>query len=239
MPGVSLIDKLLGPSGSFLNYITSTTQARVELRGRGSQGTSYASMHGEKDADLGLHLDISARSKQGCEEAERLCKDLVAAVKDEYQNQKKGCEQQQATATSLLGAAMDPACMGPGEGGMPPVGLPPGGMMAGPRLPMMGGGMQMNLPRFIGMPGVTHPVLPAVVPIPVVHIPAGIGQSPLPRLLVLLPCTLVHIAVEVDKLALPDAHVFLPAPLVGVGLLRREALEEDALALPAFDPTRH
>ena len=63
LPGFSLIDKLLGPSGSFLKHITSTTQARVELRGRGSQGTSYASMHGEKDADLGLHLDISARSK--------------------------------------------------------------------------------------------------------------------------------------------------------------------------------
>ena len=73
MPGFSVIGKLLGPRGSFLKHITSTTQARVELRGRGSQGTSYTRMHGEKDADLGLHLDISARSKQGCEEAERLC----------------------------------------------------------------------------------------------------------------------------------------------------------------------
>ena len=215
MPGVSLIDKLLGPSGSFLNYITSTTQARVELRGRGSQGTSYASMHGEKDADLGLHLDISARSKQGCEEAERLCKDLVAAVKDEYQNQKKGCEQQQATATSPLGAAMDPACMGPGEGGMPPVGLPPGGMMAGPRLPMMGGGMQMNLPRFIGMPGVTHPVLPAVVPVPsnvLAGAPASVPQATFsfgvtekvlpempPVMSLLLLCVRIHIHTHTQR----------------------------------------
>ena len=155
MPGFSVIGKLLGPRGSFLKHITSSTQARVELRGRGSQGTSYTRMHGEKDADLGLHLDISARSKQGCEEAERLCKDLVAAVKDEYENQKKRYEQQQAAATPPLGAAI-----GPGGRGMPPAGLPPGGMMGGPRPPMMGGGVPMNP----GWP--PHPHGPPKPPLP-------------------------------------------------------------------------
>ena len=44
--GFSVIGKLLGPKGSYLKHITQTTQARVELRGKGSRQTSFAQLHG-------------------------------------------------------------------------------------------------------------------------------------------------------------------------------------------------
>ena len=42
-------------------------------------------MIGEKDADMPMHLDVQARNKKDAESAEKLCKDLVETVNQEYE----------------------------------------------------------------------------------------------------------------------------------------------------------
>ena len=73
-----LVDRTRLPADAHDDQLT---QARVELRGKGSRQTSFAQLHGEKDSDLGMHLDISARVKAHAEHAEQLCQDLIEMVR--------------------------------------------------------------------------------------------------------------------------------------------------------------
>ena len=132
-----------------MKHITQTTQARVELRGKGSRQTSFAQLHGEKDSDLGMHLDISARVKAHAEHAEQLCKDLIEMVREQYNAAKKNMSQPHVNMP-MGGGGGPPAGMGMGPGG-------PMGMGMGPRPPMLGGmmnGMMGGPPMMApGMPG--------------------------------------------------------------------------------------
>jgi len=45
----------------------------------------HAQMIGEPGADQPMHLDVQARNKNTAETAEKLCKDLVETVNQEYE----------------------------------------------------------------------------------------------------------------------------------------------------------
>ena len=51
----------------YVKHITHSTQARVDLKGKGSRQLAH-----EKDAELPMHLDICARNKKDAEAAEKL-----------------------------------------------------------------------------------------------------------------------------------------------------------------------
>lgn len=73
--------KLLGPQGSFLKHIQSSTQTKVQLRGKGS-GFFEVKIKEGQDCDLYLRVDGAEADK--IEEARQLCQDLIATVKVDF-----------------------------------------------------------------------------------------------------------------------------------------------------------
>jgi hypothetical protein len=78
--------KLLGPQGSFLKHIQSSTRTRVQLRGKGS---GYFDVTEPKDGTPGdqevMHLRVEGTDSDGVKEAKQLCEDLIATARSEYE----------------------------------------------------------------------------------------------------------------------------------------------------------
>lgn len=74
--------KLLGPQGSFLKHIQTTTRTRVQLRGKGS---GYFEVTEPKDGiQEAMHLVVEGSDDESIKEAKQLCEDLIATARSEY-----------------------------------------------------------------------------------------------------------------------------------------------------------
>ncbi|PRP88670.1 KH domain protein [Planoprotostelium fungivorum] len=74
-PGIK--GKLVGPGGSYVKHIVSTSGAQVQLRGRHS---GYLEGPDQREADEPLHFMISAGTQEKAEHAKSLCMDLLTTL---------------------------------------------------------------------------------------------------------------------------------------------------------------
>lgn len=74
-------NKILGPQGSFLKHIQSTTSTRVQLQGKGS---GFFEPIPKEIADQ-MYVKIEGEELEKVEEARQLCQDLITTVRTEYQ----------------------------------------------------------------------------------------------------------------------------------------------------------
>ncbi|KAG0056017.1 hypothetical protein BGZ83_006630 [Gryganskiella cystojenkinii] len=74
--------KVVGPGGQYVKHVQNETRTRVQLKG---QGSGFLEIETERESDEPLYINILGRSQEDVDDAERLCKDLVATVKAEYE----------------------------------------------------------------------------------------------------------------------------------------------------------
>ncbi|KAI0181943.1 hypothetical protein GGR52DRAFT_568151 [Hypoxylon sp. FL1284] len=80
--GFNLRAQVVGHGGSYVKHIQQETQCRVQIKGRGS-GYLEASTNRESDDDMYLH--VAGPDAKMVEKAKDLCEDLIANVKEAYE----------------------------------------------------------------------------------------------------------------------------------------------------------
>ncbi|PHH65119.1 hypothetical protein CDD81_3250 [Ophiocordyceps australis] len=82
VPGFNLRAQIVGSGGSYVKHIQSVTGCRVQIKGRGS-GYIEFSTNRETDEDMFLH--VTGPDAQMVEKGKELCEDLVANVKEQFE----------------------------------------------------------------------------------------------------------------------------------------------------------
>lgn len=80
-PAFSLPGKIIGPGGSYVKHIQTTSGCKVHLRGKGS---SYFEANSRAEAPEALHLFITGPTEQQVQNAKHLSEQLIASVKKKY-----------------------------------------------------------------------------------------------------------------------------------------------------------
>lgn len=80
-PAFPLPGKIIGPGGSYVKHIQSTTGCKVHLRGKGS---SYFEANSRMEAPEALHLFITGPTEKQVQHAKHLSEQLIASVKKKY-----------------------------------------------------------------------------------------------------------------------------------------------------------
>ncbi|KAI2632406.1 hypothetical protein GGR54DRAFT_627748 [Hypoxylon sp. NC1633] len=80
--GFNLRAQIVGHGGSYVKHIQQETGCRVQIKGRGS-GYLEASTNRESDDDMYLH--VAGPDPNMVEKAKELCEDLIANVKEQYE----------------------------------------------------------------------------------------------------------------------------------------------------------
>ncbi|KAI1327582.1 hypothetical protein F5Y16DRAFT_410197 [Xylariaceae sp. FL0255] len=80
--GFNLRAQIVGHGGAYVKHIQQETGCRVQIKGRGS-GYLEASTNRESDDDMYLH--VAGPDPRMVDKAKELCDDLVAKVKEEYE----------------------------------------------------------------------------------------------------------------------------------------------------------
>ncbi|KAF5137504.1 putative protein C30D11.14c [Metarhizium anisopliae] len=81
IPGFNLRAQIVGHGGSYVKHIQQETGCRVQIKGRGS-GYLEGATNRESDEDMYLH--VAGPDAGMVEKAKELCEDLVANVKEQY-----------------------------------------------------------------------------------------------------------------------------------------------------------
>ncbi|KZL79840.1 kh domain-containing protein, partial [Colletotrichum incanum] len=82
VPGFNLRAQVVGHGGAYVKHIQQETQCRVQIKGRGS-GYLEAATNRESDEDMYLH--VAGPDPKMVEKAKELCEDLIANVKEQYE----------------------------------------------------------------------------------------------------------------------------------------------------------
>ncbi|KAK1972134.1 hypothetical protein LY78DRAFT_566550 [Colletotrichum sublineola] len=82
VPGFNLRAQVVGHGGAYVKHIQQETQCRVQIKGRGSGYLEAATNH-ESDEDMFLH--VAGPDPKMVEKAKELCEDLIANVKEQYE----------------------------------------------------------------------------------------------------------------------------------------------------------
>ncbi|KAL2759560.1 hypothetical protein ACRALDRAFT_1026032 [Sodiomyces alcalophilus JCM 7366] len=82
VPGFNLRAQVVGHGGAYVKHIQGETQCRVQIKGRGS-GYYEASTHKESEEDMYLH--VTGPDPNMVAKAKELCEDLIANVKEQYE----------------------------------------------------------------------------------------------------------------------------------------------------------
>ncbi|TDZ31132.1 Uncharacterized protein C8034_v009398 [Colletotrichum sidae] len=82
VPGFNLRAQVVGHGGAYVKHIQQETQCRVQIKGRGS-GYLEAATNREGDEDMFLH--VAGPDPKMVEKAKELCEDLIANVKEQYE----------------------------------------------------------------------------------------------------------------------------------------------------------
>ncbi|KAI0376154.1 hypothetical protein F5Y04DRAFT_273940 [Hypomontagnella monticulosa] len=80
--GFNLRAQIVGHGGSYVKHIQQETGCRVQIKGRGS-GYLEASTNRESDDDMYLH--VAGPDPKMVDKAKELCEDLIANVKEQYE----------------------------------------------------------------------------------------------------------------------------------------------------------
>ncbi|KAI9158452.1 hypothetical protein HJFPF1_06447 [Paramyrothecium foliicola] len=82
IPGFNLRAQVVGHGGAYVKHIQQETGCRVQIKGRGS-GYLEAATNREADEDMFLH--VTGPDAEMVEQGRALCEDLVANVKEQYE----------------------------------------------------------------------------------------------------------------------------------------------------------
>ncbi|KAI0162786.1 hypothetical protein BJ166DRAFT_524561 [Pestalotiopsis sp. NC0098] len=82
VPGFNLRAQVVGHGGSYVKHIQQETNCRVQIKGRGS-GYLEASTNRESDEEMYLH--VAGPDPAMVDRAKQLCEDLLASVKEQYE----------------------------------------------------------------------------------------------------------------------------------------------------------
>ncbi|KXJ96900.1 hypothetical protein Micbo1qcDRAFT_155596 [Microdochium bolleyi] len=82
VPGFNLRAQVVGHGGSYVKHIQQETGCRVQIKGRGS-GFIETATNRESDDDMFLH--VAGPDASMVEKAKELCEDLLANVKEQYE----------------------------------------------------------------------------------------------------------------------------------------------------------
>ncbi|KJZ80412.1 hypothetical protein HIM_00262 [Hirsutella minnesotensis 3608] len=82
VPGFNLRAQIVGSGGSYVKHIQSETGCRVQIKGRGSGYVEIAT-NAESDEEMFLH--VTGPDLKMVEKAKELCEDLVANVREQYE----------------------------------------------------------------------------------------------------------------------------------------------------------
>ncbi|WQF81679.1 Putative KH domain containing protein RIK/BLOM7 [Colletotrichum destructivum] len=82
VPGFNLRAQVVGHGGAYVKHIQQETQCRVQIKGRGS-GYLEAATNRESDEEMFLH--VAGPDPKMVEKAKELCEDLIANVKEQYE----------------------------------------------------------------------------------------------------------------------------------------------------------
>ncbi|KAL2257637.1 hypothetical protein VTK26DRAFT_9369 [Humicola hyalothermophila] len=82
VPGFNLRAQVVGHGGAYVKHIQQETGCRVQIKGRGS-GYMEASTGRESDEDMFLH--VAGPDPKMVEKAKELCEDLLANVREQYE----------------------------------------------------------------------------------------------------------------------------------------------------------
>ena len=127
LPGFGIRSRIVGPAGQYVKHIAQEAGCRVQIRGRGSQ---FLEQSTGKELDEPIHLWIQSNNPGGLDQGRRLCEDLIATVKAEFNKAVMAAESRGMPAapppppppppTTGSGAIYDPAMMYYGAGHMQP-----------------------------------------------------------------------------------------------------------------------
>ncbi|KAI4593196.1 hypothetical protein KJ359_009924 [Pestalotiopsis sp. 9143b] len=111
VPGFNLRAQVVGHGGSYVKHIQQETNCRVQIKGRGS-GYLEASTNRESDEEMYLH--VAGPDPAMVDRAKQLCEDLLASVKEQYEEFKSRPPRQYGNRHEAHGA--NSASPAPGAG---------------------------------------------------------------------------------------------------------------------------
>ncbi|KAF4582043.1 hypothetical protein GQ602_006667 [Ophiocordyceps camponoti-floridani] len=82
VPGFNLRAQIVGSGGSYVKHIQSETGCRVQIKGRGS---GYLEIATNRECDEDMFLHVTGPDPKMVEKGKELCEDLVANVRDQYE----------------------------------------------------------------------------------------------------------------------------------------------------------
>lgn len=167
-PAFPLPGKIIGPGGSFVKHIQTTTNCKVHLRGKGS---SYFEANSRMEAPEALHLFITGPTEQQVQHAKHLSEQLIASVKKKYD---MFLAERKSGVSSSHPSSQPPHSGGPPphqpahQSYQPPGTYPPSNGPNGPNASSYGSG-----PNGPGAPSQAHSAPPQHTPSP----PTGLHPS--------------------------------------------------------------
>ncbi|KAF8252888.1 hypothetical protein K440DRAFT_657466 [Wilcoxina mikolae CBS 423.85] len=84
IPGFNLRASVVGHGGQYVKHIQQETRCRVQIKGRGSGFRE----HGTEESDESLYLHVTGPDPNEVQRAKELCEDLIASVKQQYEEHK-------------------------------------------------------------------------------------------------------------------------------------------------------
>lgn len=83
IPGFNLRAQVVGQGGAYVKHIQNETRCRVQIKGRGSGFKEHST--GE-ESDEPMYLHVASPDQEQVERAKKLCEDLLASVRQNYEH---------------------------------------------------------------------------------------------------------------------------------------------------------
>lgn len=83
IPGFNLRAQVVGQGGAYVKHIQSETRCRVQIKGRGSGFMEHST---GQESDETMYLHVASPDIEQVEKAKKLCEDLLASVRQNYEH---------------------------------------------------------------------------------------------------------------------------------------------------------
>lgn len=83
IPGFNLRAQVVGQGGAYVKHIQSETRCRVQIKGRGSGFMEHST---GQESDEPMYLHVASPDPEQVERAKKLCEDLLASVRQNYEH---------------------------------------------------------------------------------------------------------------------------------------------------------
>lgn len=83
VPGFNLRAQVVGQGGAYVKHIQNETRCRVQIKGRGSGFMEHST---GQESDEPMYLHVASPDPEQVERAKKLCEDLLASVRQNYEH---------------------------------------------------------------------------------------------------------------------------------------------------------